>query len=180
MTTPFGIIADYKFHTQGPRPINASRASHDAAQPPAPRLYPARRTMPFSTANIETAATSVSLSTPAAPKPKSGLQQKEKAKRKPIYRNLVCNPSMFGPELPRLQATLSPPSRIPLSSPMYAAISVYSFLSTHSTPPFSIQTRPRTLRRAARRISFGSLANASAASYNSVSGLPTARVAILE
>ncbi|KAJ8590741.1 hypothetical protein M405DRAFT_146049 [Rhizopogon salebrosus TDB-379] len=115
----------------------------------------------LSTASVETAATSISLSTPAALKRKLSVQVQEETKSKPVHRNLARNTSMFGPELPCPQATPAPPSRIPLSSPIYAASSSPPSPSTLSTPPLS---RPRTLRRAARRISFGSLANARAAS----------------
>ncbi|OJA07511.1 hypothetical protein AZE42_10577 [Rhizopogon vesiculosus] len=116
----------------------------------------------FSTASVETAATSVSLSIPAARKRKPSVQvQKEETTPQPVRRNLACNPSMFGPELPCPQATSAPPSRIPLSSPIYTASLQTSSPSTPSSPPLS---RPRTLRRAARRISFGSLASARAAS----------------
>ncbi|OAX32495.1 hypothetical protein K503DRAFT_805182 [Rhizopogon vinicolor AM-OR11-026] len=116
----------------------------------------------LSTASVETAATSVSLSIPAARKREPGVQvQKEETKPKPARRNLGRNPSMFGPELPCPQATPAPPSRIPLSSPIYTASPQTPSPSAPSSPPLS---RPRTLRRAARRISFGSLANARAAS----------------
>ncbi|KAG2125411.1 hypothetical protein DEU56DRAFT_574088 [Suillus clintonianus] len=149
----------------------------------------------FSTASVETAATSVSLSTSAAPMPVPKVMMKQKAeekaepklttKSKPIRRNLMRNPSMFGPELPCPQATPSPPSRIPLSSPIESPVSVSpSTPGSPSTPPMSpsiiatpllsiqtrtpllsiqaqTQARPRTLRRAARRISFGSLRAAS-------------------
>jgi len=115
----------------------------------------------FSTSSVETAATSVSLSISATPKRKPSVQlQKEETKPIPVRRHLARNPSMFGPELPCPQATPAPPSRIPLSSPIYTSPSPPS-PGTPSTPPLS---RPRTLRRAARRISFGSLANARAAS----------------
>ncbi|KAG2740707.1 hypothetical protein P692DRAFT_20753836 [Suillus brevipes Sb2] len=129
----------------------------------------------FSTASVETAATTISLSTPALPVsvPKAKLKSKEKeeskmtAKPKPIHRNLMRNPSMFGPELPCPQATPSPPSRIPLSSPIGSPVAVSlaspvtASPSTPATPLLATQTRPRTLRRAARRISFGSLRAAS-------------------
>ncbi|KAG1753392.1 hypothetical protein EDB19DRAFT_1903050 [Suillus lakei] len=137
----------------------------------------------FSTASVETAATSVSLSTPAAPVPlpkaKPKAKQKEEPKTatkpKPIRRNLMRNPSMFGPELPCPQATPSPPSRIPLSSPIESPVAVSHaspVTASPSTPSMSPSTpllatqtqaraRPRTLRRAARRISFGSLRAAS-------------------
>jgi hypothetical protein len=127
----------------------------------------------FSTASVETAATTVSLSTPALPvsvpkaKPKAKEKEEPKTtttKPKPIRRNLVRNPSMFGPELPCPQATPSPPSRIPLSSPIGSpvAVSLASPVNASpSTPLLATQTRPRTLRHAARRISFGSLRAAS-------------------
>ncbi|KAG1844833.1 hypothetical protein DFJ58DRAFT_717588 [Suillus subalutaceus] len=135
----------------------------------------------FSTGSVETAATTVSLSTPASPvsMPKAKPKAKEKeepktTKPKPIRRNLMRNPSMFGPELPCPQATPSPPSRIPLSSPIGSPVAVSlaspvtASPSTPSmspgmpaTPLLATQTRPRTLRRAARRISFGSLRAAS-------------------
>lgn len=130
----------------------------------------------LSTASVETAATTVSLSTPALPvsvpkaKPKPTEKEGPKmmTKPKPIRRNLMRSPSMFGPELPCPQTTPSPPSRIPLSSPIASpvAISLASPVTASpgspsmspSTPAtLAVQTRPRTLRRAARRISFGSL-----------------------
>ncbi|KAG2130846.1 uncharacterized protein EDB93DRAFT_1255739 [Suillus bovinus] len=136
----------------------------------------------FSTASVETAATTVSLSTPALPvsmpkakpKPKETVEPKATTKLKPIRRNLMRNPSMFGPELPCPQATPSPPSRIPLSSPIGSPVAVSRASPvtaspstpsmsprTPATPLLATQTRPRTLRRAARRISFGSLRAAS-------------------
>ncbi|KAG1823941.1 uncharacterized protein BJ212DRAFT_709870 [Suillus subaureus] len=135
----------------------------------------------FSTASVETAATTVSLSTPASPvsvpraKPKAKEKEEPKTtKPKPIRRNLMRNPSMFGPELPCPQATPSPPSRIPLSSPIGSPVAVSlasPVTASPNTPSMSpgmpatplpaTQTRPRTLRRTARRISFGSLRAAS-------------------
>ncbi|KAG1766845.1 hypothetical protein EV702DRAFT_1203976 [Suillus placidus] len=131
----------------------------------------------FSTGSVETAATTVSLSTPALPAPKAKSKPKETeepkttTKAKPIRRNLMRNPSMFGPELPCPQATPSPPSRIPLSSPIGSPVAVSLATispstpsmspSTPATPLLDTQTRPRTLRRAARRIEFGSLRAAS-------------------
>ncbi|KAG2096116.1 uncharacterized protein F5147DRAFT_717274, partial [Suillus discolor] len=134
----------------------------------------------FSTASVETAATTVSLSTPAFP-PKETEEMKAMSKPKPIRRNLMRNPSMFGPELPCPQATPSPPSRIPLSSPIGSpvAVSLASSATTPSlspstpaTPLLAIQARPRTLRRAARRISFGSLRAASPV-FSGESGMVT-------
>jgi hypothetical protein len=105
----------------------------------------------------------------SVPKAKPKAKKKEEPKTtttkpKPIRRNLVRNPSMFGPELPCPQATPSPPSRIPLSSPIGSpvAVSLASPVNASpSTPLLATQTRPRTLRHAARRISFGSLRAAS-------------------
>ncbi|KAG1780804.1 hypothetical protein EV702DRAFT_1193628 [Suillus placidus] len=131
----------------------------------------------FSTASAETAATTVSLSTPALPTPKAKSKPKETeepkttTKPKPIPCNLMRNPSMFGPELLCPQATPSPLSRIPLSSPIGSpvAVSVVTVspstpsmsLSTPATPLLATQTRPHTLHRATRRIEFGSLRAAS-------------------
>lgn len=143
----------------------------------------------FSTASVETAATTVSLSTPAfpvpvpkvKPKPKETAEMKVMTKPKPIRRNLMRNPSMFGPELPCPQATPSPPSRIPLSSPIGSPVAVSLASpatapslspSTPATPLLAIQARPRTLRRAARRISFGSLRAASPV-FSGESGMVT-------
>ncbi|KAG2340021.1 hypothetical protein BDR05DRAFT_1002943 [Suillus weaverae] len=118
----------------------------------------------------QTAATTVSLSTPslaipkAQSKPKVTEEPKTTTKAKPIRRNLMRNPSMFGPELPCPQATPSPPSRIPLSSPIGSPIAVSLATvspSTPATPLLNTQMRPRTLRRAACRIEFGSLRAAS-------------------
>ncbi|KAG2032404.1 hypothetical protein BDR03DRAFT_1015220 [Suillus americanus] len=70
---------------------------------------------------------------------------------------------MFGPELSCSQATPSPPSRIPLSSPIGPSVTVSLALpitaspSMPATPLLSTQTRPLTLRRAVRRISSRSL-----------------------
>ncbi|KAG2042469.1 hypothetical protein BDR03DRAFT_560064 [Suillus americanus] len=79
----------------------------------------------FSTASVETTATTISLSTPALlvtvpkAKPKSKETEEPKTpKPTPICRNLMRNPSMFGPELPCPQATPSPPLHIPLSAPI--------------------------------------------------------------
>ncbi|KAG1867310.1 hypothetical protein DFJ58DRAFT_131191 [Suillus subalutaceus] len=74
-----------------------------------------------------------------------------------------CEPFMFGPELPFSQAIASPLSRIPLSSPIGPPVTVSlaspvtASPSMPATPLFATQTRPLTLRRAVRRISFGSL-----------------------
>ncbi|KAG1883933.1 hypothetical protein F4604DRAFT_1919728 [Suillus subluteus] len=114
----------------------------------------------FSTASVEATATSVSLSTPVVPVPKVKPKPKEMeepktttttTKPKPIRHNLMGNPSMFGPELPCPQATPSPPSHIPLSSPIGSPVTASP--STPATPLLATQTRPPTLRRAARKIS---------------------------
>ncbi|KAG2039873.1 hypothetical protein BDR03DRAFT_1008550 [Suillus americanus] len=98
--------------------------------------------------SIETTATTVSLSTPALPvsilkmkpkpKEKDGLKT---MKPKPICRNLVQNPSMFGPELPCPQATslhlprilLSSPVAVSLASSMTASLSMPATPSMHSS-----------------------------------------------
>ena len=122
----------------------------------------------LSTASTETAATTVSTSSMSA------SQAKRQSPRtpgvyiqiplvtpspvetmKPARRNLARNPSMFGHELPYPQRTPASPSRIPVSSPIPLSPPVNSTLLT-STLATSASPRPRTLRRAARRISFGS------------------------
>ncbi|KAF8126922.1 hypothetical protein EV363DRAFT_1401366 [Boletus edulis] len=125
----------------------------------------------LSTASTETAATTVSNLSTSDAKHKSPrnpnffiqvppLQSPVEAK-KPARRNPTRNPSMFGHELPHPQRTPASPSRIPVSSPMPLSppMSLAATLtSTFSTSPPSTSSRPRTLRRAARRISFGSVA----------------------
>ncbi|KAG8213317.1 hypothetical protein J3R82DRAFT_11797 [Butyriboletus roseoflavus] len=75
--------------------------------------------------------------------------------KKSARRNPARNPSMFGNELPCPQRTPASPSRIPVSSPVPLSPPVNPAVSTS---PLSASSRPRTLRRAARRISFGSAA----------------------
>ncbi|KAG6374407.1 hypothetical protein JVT61DRAFT_4444 [Boletus reticuloceps] len=125
----------------------------------------------LSTASTETAATTVSNLSTSDAKHKSPrnpnffiqippLQSPVEAK-KPARRNPTRNPSMFGHELPHPQRTPASPSRIPVSSPMPLSppmSSAATLTSTFSTSPPSTSSRPRTLRRAARRISFGSVA----------------------
>ncbi|KAG1877385.1 hypothetical protein F4604DRAFT_1923986 [Suillus subluteus] len=74
---------------------------------------------------------------------------------------------MFGSELPCLRATLSSSSHILLLSPTGSPVTVSlaspvtASPSTPAMPLLVTQTCPHTLRRAARRISFGSLRAAS-------------------
>ena len=126
----------------------------------------------LSTASTETAATTVSISTTSHAKHKSPrnsdllvqvppLTQSPVEAKKPARRHPARNPSMFGHELPCPQRTPASPSRIPVSSPMPLSPPVTSaatLTGSSSTPPLSASSRPRTLRRAARRISFGSAA----------------------
>ena len=126
----------------------------------------------LSTASTETAATTVSSSSSSHAKHKSPrnpglyvqvppLMQSLAEAKKPARRNPTRNPSMFGHELPYPQRTPASPSRIPVSSPIPLSPPVSSVASPtniSSTSPFSASSRPRTLRRAARRISFGSAA----------------------
>lgn len=117
----------------------------------------------LSTGSTDTAATSVSSAPPVKHKtPKSDVRARVQSphEKKPVRRNLTRNPSMFGPELPNPQKTPESPARIPLSSPR--VISPPSTLpvtpAVTSTPSLSpVCSRPRTLRRAARRIEFGNV-----------------------
>ncbi|KAF9243411.1 hypothetical protein BU15DRAFT_43056 [Melanogaster broomeanus] len=117
----------------------------------------------LSTASTDTVATTVSTSSISVPEHKhktprtSNLRiqtQSPAETKKPIRRNPVRNPSMFGPELPCPQPTPTPPSRIPVLKPVPVLSSPVNL--DPSTPVNSlVPSRPRTLRRAARRISFG-------------------------
>ncbi|KAI6108069.1 hypothetical protein F5141DRAFT_1203510 [Pisolithus sp. B1] len=98
--------------------------------------------------------------------PKSDVRARLQSpnEKKPARRNLIRNPSMFGPELPNPQKTPESPARIPLSSPRVISppTSPTSTLpvtpAVTSTPSLSpVCSRPRTLRRAARRIEFGNV-----------------------
>ena len=127
----------------------------------------------LSTASTETAATTVSISSTSTSQAKHKslrnpnlyiqvppLTQSPVEVMKPARRNPVRNPSMFGHELPCPQRTPTSPSRIPVSSPIPLSPPVSSAATVTSascTSP-SVPARPRTLRRAARRISFGSTA----------------------
>lgn len=106
---------------------------------------------------------------PGTPKDVSQGEQK-----RPARRNLARNPSMFGPELPNPQKMPRSPAYIPDSSPSRCdaspvpavlspspstvscpvSLSPAALSSSSSSPPVS---RPHTLRRAARRIEFGSI-----------------------
>jgi hypothetical protein len=119
----------------------------------------------LSTASTETAATTVSTSSTSHAKHESPrnpnlyiqvppLTQVLVEVKKPARRNPARNPSMFGHELPCPQRTPASPSRIPVSSPI--PLSPPVSLAATSTSPLFPSSRPRTLRRAARRISFGS------------------------
>ncbi|KAI6042854.1 hypothetical protein EDC04DRAFT_862074 [Pisolithus marmoratus] len=120
-----------------------------------------------STGSTDTAATSVSSVSPIKLKtPKGDVRTRAQSpnEKKPARRNLIRNPSMFGPELPNPQKTPESPARIPLSSPRVispptspsSALSVAPAVT--STPTLSpVCSRPRTLRRAARRIEFGTI-----------------------
>ena len=121
----------------------------------------------LSTASTETAATTVSTSSTSHVKHESPrnpslynqvppLTQVLVEAKKPARRNPARNPSMFGHELPYPQRTPASPSRIPVSSPI--PLSPPVSLAATSTSPLSPSSRPRTLRRAARRISFGTTA----------------------
>ncbi|KAI9574011.1 hypothetical protein HD554DRAFT_2166875 [Boletus coccyginus] len=124
----------------------------------------------LSTASAETAATTVSTSSTSHAKHKSPrnpdlyiqvppLTPSPVEAKKSARRNPARNPSMFGHELPCPQRTPASPSRIPVSSPMPLSPPVSSAAtSTSSTSPSFASSRPRTLRRAARRISFGNAA----------------------
>jgi len=124
----------------------------------------------LSTASTETAATTVSTSSTSHAKHKSPrspdlyiqvppLTPSPVEAKKSARRNPARNPSMFGHELPCPQRTPASPSRIPVSSPMPLSPPVSSAVTgTSSTSPSFASSRPRTLRRAARRISFGSAA----------------------
>ena len=120
----------------------------------------------LSTASTETAATTVSTSSTSDAKHKSPrspglyvqvppLTQVLVEAKKPARRNPARNPSMFGHELPCPQRTPASPSRIPVSSPIPLSPPATTLTSTSPTSPLSASSRPRTLRRAARRISFG-------------------------
>ncbi|KAH0833023.1 hypothetical protein J3R83DRAFT_12009 [Lanmaoa asiatica] len=121
----------------------------------------------LSTASTETAATTVSISSTSTSQAKHKsprninlhiqappFTQSPVEAKKPARRNPARNPSMFGHELPCPQRTPASPSRIPVSSPMPLSPPVNSAANASSASPLS--SRPRTLRRAARRISFGS------------------------
>lgn len=128
----------------------------------------------LSTASTETAATTVSTSSTSKSQAKHKLPrnanlniqvpplaQSPGEAKKSARRNPARNPSMFGHELPCPQRTPASPSRIPVSSPMPLSPPVNSaatLTSTTSVSPLFTSSRPRTLRRAARRISFGSVA----------------------
>ncbi|KAG6334407.1 hypothetical protein ID866_4676 [Astraeus odoratus] len=122
----------------------------------------------LSTGSSDTAPTSVSSTSLAKNKtPRGGPYihtQSPAPPKKPVRRNLARNPSMFGPELPNPQKTPESPVRIPVSSPRVMSPTA----SPTSTPPVtpglmsaspmsSGGQRPRTLRRAARRIEFASV-----------------------
>lgn len=121
----------------------------------------------LSTGSTDTAATSVSSAPQVKHKtPKSDVRARLQSpnEKKPARRNLIRNPSMFGPELPNPQKTPESPARIPLSSPRVISppTSPTSTLpvtpAVTSTPSLSpVCSRPRTLRHAARRIEFGNV-----------------------
>lgn len=128
----------------------------------------------LSTASTETSATTVSISSTSASQAKHKpprnselyiqvppLTQPPVKATKPARRKPARNPSMFGHELPCPQRTPASPSRIPVSSPIPLSPPVNSaatLINTSCTSPSSVSSRPRTLRRAARRISFGNAA----------------------
>ncbi|KIJ13445.1 hypothetical protein PAXINDRAFT_170508 [Paxillus involutus ATCC 200175] len=125
----------------------------------------------LSTASTDTAATTVSASSIFVSQPKDTkartpnlrihtqpLTQLPVATKKPARRNLARNPSMFGPELPCPQPTPVSPSRIPVLSSVSVLLSPVSLEPTPTPIMSPVPLRPRTLRRAARRISFGSVA----------------------
>ncbi|KAF8843753.1 hypothetical protein BDN67DRAFT_115083 [Paxillus ammoniavirescens] len=122
----------------------------------------------LSTASTDTAATTVSASSVSQPKHTRArnpnlrihtqpLTQLPVATKKPARRNFARNPSMFGPELPCPQPTPVSPSRIPVLSPVPVLLSPVSLEPTPIPIMSPVPLRPRTLRRAARRISFGSV-----------------------
>ena len=122
----------------------------------------------LSTASTETAAATVSTSSTSKSQAKHNSPRNSNLyvqvppptqlsveAKKSARRNPARNPSMFGHELPHPQRTPASPSRIPVSSPVPLSPPVNSAVSAS---PLSASSRPRTLRRAARRISFGSSA----------------------
>ncbi|EGN98902.1 hypothetical protein SERLA73DRAFT_73486 [Serpula lacrymans var. lacrymans S7.3] len=132
---------------------------------------------PISKAREAGAASSVRATSTVAPtssaSPISSSLSPKQDKKPQLRANLQRNPSIFGAELPRAQVTPPFPSPIPRvqalspSSPASRekanrriSTPTHSAFNLTSTPmiPFSPHA-PRTLRRAARRISFGSLAS---------------------
>ncbi|KAF9223763.1 hypothetical protein BS17DRAFT_781160 [Gyrodon lividus] len=122
----------------------------------------------ISTASTDTVATTASASSVSQPKhmrPRNSnlriqthpLTPSPAETKKPARRNLARNPSMFGPELPCPQLTPVSPSRIPVSSPVPMLSSPVDLDPISAQTMSPVPSRPRTLRRAARRISFGSL-----------------------
>lgn len=118
----------------------------------------------LSTGSTDTAATSVSSAPPVKHKtPKSDVRTRVQSpnEKKPVRRNPTRNPSMFGPELPNPQKTPESPARIPLSSPRVISLPASPLPvspAVTSTPSLSpVCSRPRTLRRAARRIEFNNV-----------------------
>ncbi|KIK96781.1 hypothetical protein PAXRUDRAFT_137682 [Paxillus rubicundulus Ve08.2h10] len=124
----------------------------------------------LSTASTDTAATTVSASSISVSQPKhtrarnpnlridtQPLTQSPAVTKEPAHRNLARNPSMFGPELPCPQHTPVSPSRIPVLSPVSVLLSPVSLGPTPTPTTSLVPLRPRTLRRTARRISFGSV-----------------------
>lgn len=121
----------------------------------------------LSTGSTDTAPTSVSSASQGkhkTPKVDAHTHIQSPSQKKPARRNLARNPSMFGPELPNPQKTPESPARIPLSSPRVVSPS----MSPRSAPPVTPAltstpslspacSRPRTLKRAARRIEFGNI-----------------------
>jgi len=118
----------------------------------------------LSTGSTDTGLTSVSAASLIKPRtPKSDVRlttESPTGTKKTMRRNLARNPSMFGAELPNPQKTPESPARIPVSSPRVMSPLISPTL-THgltSTPALSPESsRPRTLKRAARRIEFGTI-----------------------
>lgn len=118
----------------------------------------------LSTGSTDTGVTSVSAASLTKPKtPKSDVRlpaESPTGTKKTMRRNLARNPSMFGAELPNPQKTPESPARIPVSSPRVVSPPISPTLTPGltSTPALSLGSpRPRTLKRAARRIEFGTI-----------------------
>ncbi|KAL4072680.1 hypothetical protein V8B97DRAFT_2006508 [Scleroderma yunnanense] len=151
-----------KASTESTRSISTGRGSETGTSDSS------RMDNDLSTGSTDTGATSISAASLTKPKtPRNDLRlltQSPTSAKKSVRRNLARNPSMFGAELPNPQKTPESPARIPLSSPRVVSPPM-SFISTSHGSPSSVSTpalspgsaRPRTLRRAARRIEFGTI-----------------------